>query len=168
MKIVSFYADVDNSTAYSDSAKQLMSQCEALKVEYMIVEQNFGDKWIENVRAKPLFLLNTLNSLKESFIWLDCDCSILKPIDFEVKSDWGVYMRENGTPHDFVHYVSNTAHARNFLELWVKTVEEQQRGSHTAFISIFDKISSEVLPAGYFQLGLAETTSKQDYFNNSK
>lgn len=164
MKLVSFFADVDNNTFYSDNAKRLRDQCERLGVDSEIVEMNFGSQWIDNVRAKPAFLLETLNRLNESFVWLDCDCDIKKPLDFNVRADWGVYLREDGSPHDFVHYVSNTQESRDFLELWINTIKEKQKGSHTAFISIFDKINSEILPEGYFSLGLAETDSKESYF----
>ena len=167
MKLVSFYSDIDSNTYYSDCAKNLTRECEALDVDYLIVEKNFGDNWIDNVRAKPLFLLETLERINEPFIWLDCDCHILKQIDFKVTSDWGVYMRDDGTPHDFVHYVSNSNTARAFLKKWIDAIAKQQRGSHTAFISIFDQLKSEVLPAGYFELGLAETDSKQEYFNKA-
>ena len=166
MKIVSFYCDIDGTTTYSDNAKKLILQCETLGIEHHIIEQKFGKDWIDNVRAKPLFLLKALEYLREPFIWLDCDSMVLKPIDFEVKSDWGVYMRENGTPHDFVHYVSNSRRTKKFIKLWIKTVEQKREGSHTAFISIFHKINSEVLPDGYFQLGLAETKSKKEYFDS--
>lgn len=168
MKIVSFYADIDASTYYSDWAMKLKQSCDRFGVPSHIVKQDFGDSWIDNVRAKPQFLLNMLDELHESFIWLDCDCILLMPIDFTVNSDWGVYMREDGTPHDFVHYISNTRNARNFLKKWIKAVEKQKRGSHTAFISIFDQIKSEVLPSGYFELGLAETDSKQAYFDKTE
>jgi hypothetical protein len=164
MKLVSFYADVDGNTFYSENAKILEEQCKQLGIDYLITEQHFGNNWIDNVRAKPVFLLETLKKLNHDFVWLDCDCRVLKPLDFEVKSDWGVYLRDDGTPHDFVHYVSNTENSRNFIREWIKAVDEQQRGSHTAFISIFDQLNSEVLPQGYFELGLAETQSKQDYF----
>ena len=165
MKLVSFYADIDGTTTYSDSAKDLMKQCAALGVDYYIVERDFGNTWIDNVRAKPLFLLETLDRLREPFVWLDCDSHILKPLDFVVESDWGIYLREDGTPHDFVHYISGSKRTRKFLQLWIKTIEQQGRGSHTAFISIFNKLKNEVLPSGYFEIGLADTKSKTAYFN---
>lgn len=166
MKLVSFYADTDGDTFYSDSAKKLKTQCSSLGVDCSINERDFGNTWIDNVRAKPVFLLQMLEELGESFVWLDCDSQVLKPIDFKIKSDWGVYLREDGTPHDFVHYVSNTPNAKKFLEKWVSAINDQQRGSHTAFISIFDSIDSEVLPGGYFEIGLADTESKSQYFKN--
>lgn len=165
MKLVSFYADVDGKTFYSDAAKELMKECESLGVEYIVRERHFGNNWIDNVRAKPQFLLEMFDELKEPFLWLDCDCRILRPLDFVVNEDWGVYMRENGTPHDFVHYISYSEKVRNFLLEWIKAIDTQGRGSHTAFISIADKLSIGVLPGGYFEIGLAETESKQKYFN---
>lgn len=164
MKLISFFADVDGGTYYSQAAKNLIRECKSLGVDHSIEEKHFGDSWIDNVRAKPIFLLSMLERLNEPFVWLDCDCHILKPLDFRVKSDWGIYLREDGTPHDFVHYVDNSNKTRAFIKKWINTINEQKQGSHTAFISIFKELDSEVMPPGYFELGLAETESKESYF----
>lgn len=165
MKLVSFYADVDGTDFYSRAADNLKDQCEALGVDHHIVSRDYGGSWLDNVRAKPTFLLEMVEELREPFLWLDVDCRILRPLDFTVSTDWGVYLRQPGVPHDFVHYVSPPA--ENFLRLWIETIEEQGRGSHTAFISLYQRgsVSTSTLPSGYFELVEARgIKSKRDYF----
>jgi len=72
-------------------------------------------------------------------------------------------MQDKQTPCDYAHYVANSTNARAFLDKWIETIETQQRGSHTAFISIFRSISPEILPSGYFTYGAARTRSKRKY-----
>ena len=168
MKIVSFYADVDGRDYFKAAALLLMEQCRNLGLDYDISEENFGPEWIDNERAKAKFLLRKFKELREPFIWLDCDCRILRPIDFTIQADWGVYLREDGAPHDFVHYIGDAPSNLHFLEQWVATIEAQERGSHTAFIGLFDGLKSEILPAGYFELGLSDSPSKLKYFRESE
>ena len=167
MKLVSFYSDTGDSEYYSSAARRLIAQCNQLDVDHYIVEQDFGDTWIDNVRAKPTFLLETIKKLNEPILWLDCDSYILKSIDFNIASEWAVRLREDGTPHDYVHYINNSESNINFLNKWISEIESQKRGSHTAFISIFNELKSEILPDGYFEIGLAETDSKNQYFREN-
>lgn len=168
MKIVSFYADPDGNGYFKSAAQRLIEQCRSLGIDYDISEENFGPEWIDNERAKARFLLCKFKELGEPFIWLDCDCRILRQIDFEIKADWGAYLREDGAPHDFVHYIGNAPSNLQFLERWVATIEAQGRGSHTAFISIFKNLKSEIMPVGYFELGLSDSPSKMKYFRESE
>lgn len=163
MKIVSFYCDVDN-TFYSECAKKLKQNLDDLRIEHIIKNKSFGDTWIENVRAKPLFLKEVQNELNEDFIWLDVDCRVIKKIDFIINTAWGFLPRANNTPNDFVHYVSNTEESKNFISKWIEQIELDRRGSHSAFNIIINKISYSYLPDGYFELGLSDVYSKQQYF----
>ena len=168
MKIVSFYADPDGRGYFKAAALRLMEQCRNLGIDYDICEENFGPDWIDNERAKARFILRKFNELREPFIWLDSDCRIMRHIDFAIKADWGVYLREDGKPHDFVHYIGDVHRNRQFIERWVAAIEAQGRGSHTAFISLFDELNSEILPARYFELGLSDSPSKLKYFRESE
>lgn len=76
--------------------------------------------------------------------------------------------KELGEPYDFVHYIGNAPSNLQFLERWVATIEAQGRGSHTAFISIFKNLKSEIMPAGYFEIGLSDSPSKMKYFRESE
>jgi len=165
MKLVSFYCDVDFNTFYYDSSVRLKQQCENVGMEYHIVEKKFGNDWIDNVRAKPKFLIEMIGQLNEDFIWLDVDCNLLKKIDFEIKSDWGVDFKSNGLPHDYVHYVKNNINTKDFLYSWINQIENSKKGSHTAFISIYKSINVDKIPKGYTSLVLSETKSKKKYLN---
>lgn|ERR1035437_9835920 len=164
MKIVSFYSDVDDSNFYSDCAEKLKQKLDYLGLEYVIKNKSFGNNWIDNVRAKPLFLQEMMIELNEDFIWLDIDCSIIKKIDFTIKSNWGVLLREDGTPHDFVHYVSNTKESKKLISKWIEQIDIDKKGSHSAFNSIVSEINYSEIPTGYFEIGLSEVKSKQEYF----
>lgn len=155
--IVSFYTP---DPFYIACADRLRQRCKQLGVEHHIVEQNYGPNWIDNVRAKPTFLLAALKRLRRGFFWLDVDCLLLKPPTF-TPNKWGVYLRPDGTPHDFVHYVP--ADSFELLKKWQAMVDSTVKGgSHTAFIVLNPE--TEVMPPGFFQLGLSATASKLDYF----
>lgn len=157
--IVSFFTPDEY---YKSCAINLKQRCDRLGAEHYIVERSFGHTWIENVRAKPLFLLEMTKKFGGGFFWLDVDCMLLKLPDFK-PAVWGVYLRQDGTPHDFVHYVP--PNSQKFLNMWLTEVNKCGRGSHTAFINIV--VDYEVMPTGYFELGLSETKSKLAYFQSS-
>jgi hypothetical protein len=168
MKLISFYCDVDEKKFYQTKSVLLKQMCDSLGMEHMIVEENFGSNWIDNVRAKPKFLLKMLDLLNDDFIWLDIDCNITKKIDFNLDCDWMVDFRADGEPHDYVHVIKNTEGNKDFLRRWIQEIEMKQRGSHTAFMSIYKSLNFERIPKGYVSLGLADVESKHKYFNNGK
>jgi hypothetical protein len=168
MKLVSFYCDLDKTGYYKESALRLKKQCELLNIESIICEECFGENWIDNVRAKPSFLLRMMNELKEDFVWLDIDCSIHKPIVLSTNCEWMFDVRKDGSPHDYVHAIKYSNRNLQFLSMWVTAINEQQRGSHTAFISIHKKLNYDIIPPGYTALGLASTNSKKKYFEEYK
>jgi hypothetical protein len=160
MKLVSFYCDIDGGDFYSNCAKNLIKRCEDLNIEYEIVEENFGDKWIDNVRAKPKFLLKMLNKLDSDFIWLDVDCILDKKIDFNLVSDWMVDFRKDGQPCDYVHLIKNTPSNRQFLNDWINLIGNSNYGSHSCFIKLFKNLKVEPLPGGYFRLKVSDVKKK--------
>ena len=166
MKLVSFYCNIDGSTFYSDCAKLLKNACASLNMDNLIVNEKFGTSWIDNVRAKPIFLLKMLNELNEDFMWLDVDCNIHKKIDFEIATDWLVDFRKKNIPHDYVHCIKNNEKSRSFIDTWIKKIDEQKKGSHTAFISISNMLNLTQIPNGYVSLGISNSLSKKKYFNN--
>jgi len=168
MKLVSFYCDVDDSGFYKKNSIRLRKQCEDLGVPNLIVEENFGKDWIDNVRAKPEFLLKMMNSLDEDFFWLDVDCSINKKIDFNLDIEWMGDIRSDGCPHDYVHFIKNNESNKNFMIKWINEINEQKRGSHTAFIRIYNCLNFCKVPDGYVSLGISHVESKLNYFKNEK
>jgi hypothetical protein len=80
MKLVSFYCDVDGGNFYTNHSIRLKKKCVDLGVPHIITQENFGESWIDNVRAKPIFLLKLLNELNDDLFWLDVDCDIVKKL----------------------------------------------------------------------------------------
>lgn len=170
MKIVSFYSDIDNSNYYKNHSLRLKKMCDELDIPHLIVERNYGDKWIDNVRAKPLFLKEVLEALNEDFIWLDIDSNVLTSINkLNINSDWMVDMRNNNTPHDYIYIIKNIESNKMFIEEWIKTIDKRNRGSHTAFIEIYSKLNYSIIPPGYFSIGeLSKVEDKKKYFKYEK
>lgn len=170
MKLVSFYCDVDNSNFYRDSSVALKKQCDDLRIPNLILEENFGNTWIDNVRAKPIFLLKMMSQLNEDFFWLDVDCKIHKKIDFNFNSnsDWILDLRQDGCPHDYVHFIKNNDSNKDFIMKWINEIEDKKRGSHTAFIGIHKQLKFDVISEGYVSLGISNIDSKKKKFNDGK
>lgn len=166
MKLVSFYCDVDESQFYKKNAIRLKNQCEVLGVPHLILEEKFGNEWIDNVRAKPTFLLKIMNEINEDFFWLDVDCNIHKKIDFTMSSDWCIDVGKDKCPHDYVHFIKNNQSNRDFILSWINEINEKKRGSHTAFIGIHRRLNFNIIPTGYVSLGLSDIESKKKYFKN--
>jgi hypothetical protein len=167
MKLVSFYCDIDNSNFYKNSAIRLKKQCDDLYIPNLILEENFGNEWIDNVRAKPEFLLRMMNLLNEDFLWLDVDCNIHKKIDFELDVDWMSDLKVDDSPHDYVHFIKNTQSNKDFIIKWMNEINEQKRGSHTAFIRIYKELNFSKIPGNYVSIGLSNIESKANYFDNN-
>lgn len=168
MKLVSFYCDVDGKSFYSDNAIRLKKQCDDLNQESLILNEDFGGEWIDNVRAKPIFLLKIMNELDEDFFWLDVDCSLHKKIDFNLDVNWMSDMINLNKPHDYVHFIKNNESNKLFLIKWIKEIEERKRGSHTAFMEIYNELEFKKIPSGYVSLGLSTVESKTKYLKNGK
>ncbi len=165
MKLISFYCDVDGGNFYKNSSKNLIQDCIDFGIDYHIDEYNFGTSWIDNVRAKPTFILEMMEKFNQDLLWLDIDCRINKNIDFPTDSDWLVDFKKNGSPHDYVHIIKNTEENKQFLLEWIKEINDTKSGSHTAFIKIYNKINVNKIPFGYFTLGLSDIDSKKTYIN---
>lgn len=167
MKLISFYCDVDNNKYYSNHASRLTQKCKHLNIDFLIVEHKIGNNWIENVRAKPNFLLKMMNELNEDFIWLDIDCDIHKKIDFDLTADWMGDLRSDGTPHDYVHFIKNTTSNKEFMLRWINKIKSTNRGSHTSFVAIYKDLNFCKIPDGYFSIVLSKVNSKQLYFKGN-
>lgn len=168
MILVSFYCDIDGGTFYKNSSLNLINQCKLINMEYHIVEESFGNTWIDNVKAKPKFLIKMMEVINDDFIWLDIDCSIHKKIDFKIESDWMVDFKKSCVPQDYVHIIKKNDKTKYFLEEWVNEINLTNRGSHSSFINIHKKINVKKIPKGYVSLGVSNIESKKKYLNGKK
>jgi hypothetical protein len=166
MKLVSFYCDVGTEKYYTECSLIFKNNCKKLGIDHLVINESFGENWIDNVRAKPIFLLKMINELNEDFIWLDIDCNIKRKIDFTIDTDWMFDLRKCGTPHDYVHCIKNTENNKLFLQKWIKEIEDKKKGSHTAFINIYKELNHSLVPKNYFSLGSSNVNSKLKYFRN--
>lgn len=165
MKLISFYFDTDNSNFYKNSAIKLIENCKDLDVNFHIVNEKLGSNWIENVRAKPFFILKMFEIFQEDLIWLDVDCKILKKFDLELNSNWMCSYNKKNVPNDYIHILKKNDYNKNFLKKWISEIEKQKKGSHSAFISLQNENDIIKIPNGYFELGISKVESKKKYLN---
>jgi hypothetical protein len=75
-EVVSFYADIDGRTYYSDHSRRLRINCNENNIPHDIRELPSRGEYRLNCLAKPKFLLSILEEKKKPFIWLDVDSLI--------------------------------------------------------------------------------------------
>lgn len=151
--VISFYT---NNAYYVKHAARLVAQCERLGYHHYIVNRKYGDNWLENCRKKPMFILEMLGKLNRPVLWVDVDCEILRPLDFEIGKPWANMIRAgDGQPQSNVHYVEPSAANRAFIATWIQTMRENNLGDHLAFVRIHHLLDSAVIPDGYVSLGIS-------------
>lgn len=165
MKVVSFYFDTEGDF-YESCSKWLSKQCEKYKIDYHIEENSYGNDWISNVRAKPIFLKSMIEKFDCDILWIDVDSSIIGDVNnISVSGDWGVCLREDKTPHDYVHYISNTDNNREFIDKWISDIAQNSYGSHTSFNKLYKNLNIFEIPTKLISIGESEVKSKIEYFN---
>lgn len=75
-EIVSFYADIDNRTYYSDHALRLKENCDRLNIPHDIRELKSKGEYRLNCLAKPKFILDMMLEKRKPFVWMDVDSII--------------------------------------------------------------------------------------------
>jgi len=178
-KIVSFYCDVGKSTFYSDCAKRMIARCKKLGLSYYIKERNYGKTWIDNVRAKPVFLLETFKELREPFLWVDIDCDIMQPIPSidKLNCDLASAPKHGKSMiiHDAVHYVGTSQVTLKLLKLWKRRCTTNPvGGSHRILNRIivrkevpnlrFKFLSDTLIKGPKIKIGISLEESKSNYF----
>ena len=83
MKIISYYADIDGKTYYSDHHRRFLKDAESLGISCRIENLNSGLSYQENCLRKPQTIKNILEKTKEPVLWVDIDSKIHKN-DFRV------------------------------------------------------------------------------------
>lgn len=151
--VISFYTDQEY---YVKHAARLQKQCEALGYHHYIANRKYGDNWLENCRKKPAFILEMLKKLNRPILWVDVDCEILRPLDFEISKPWAAMLRPgDGQPQSCAHYVKPTKQNKAFIAIWLQTMADNNLGDHLAFVRIHHLLDSAIIPDGYISLGIS-------------
>jgi hypothetical protein len=168
--LVTFFADIDGRTYYSDHAKRFIKNCRELNMPFIVRElQSKGDYRL-NCLSKPRFLYDMIKEINVPFVWMDVDSIMHKQLnafdDIGVNCDLAFAFPKIPTKDDnsialpkaSPIFINNTAKAIQFLWDWVKASDEVKSKNipvfdHEILIGLFKeylgKIRVGCLPPGY-------------------
>jgi hypothetical protein len=144
--LVTFFADIDGRTYYSDHAKRFIKNCRDLDMPFLVRElQSRGDYRL-NCLSKPRFLYDMIREINTPFVWMDVDSIMHKQLN--IFDDIGpncdlafafpkIPSKEDPSmalPKASPIFINNTAAAIQFLWDWVQAAEEIK----TKNIPVFD------------------------------
>jgi hypothetical protein len=134
--LVTFFADIENRTYYSDHAKRFVKNCKDLNMPFIVRElQNKGD-YRMNCLSKPKFLYEMIKEINVPFVWMDVDSIMHKQLtvfdDLAPNCDIGLAFTKlpnNGDksislPKASPIFINNTSAAIQFLWEWVQAANE--------------------------------------------
>ena len=106
---LTFYYDYDDSKYYESCANRLKNQIESSGGTLIIKQPRLSESYLLNCLEKPKIILNTLQEIKKSLIWIDADCIInTLPVEFDNLNahDIGFVIRNHDykTPHSALIY----------------------------------------------------------------
>lgn len=134
--LVTFFADIDGRTYYSDHAKRFIKNCRDLDMPFLVRElQSRGDYRL-NCLSKPRFLYDMIREINTPFVWMDVDSIMHKQLN--IFDDIGpncdlafafpkIPSKEDPSmalPKASPIFINNTAAAIQFLWDWVQAAEE--------------------------------------------
>jgi endonuclease/exonuclease/phosphatase family metal-dependent hydrolase len=64
--LVSFFADVDGKTYYSDHAKRFIKNCRNLNIPFIVRELETRGNYRDNCLAKPRFIMQMMQEINQS------------------------------------------------------------------------------------------------------
>lgn len=134
--LVTFFADIDGRTYYSDHAKRFVKNCTDLEMPFIVRElQSKGDYRL-NCLSKPKFLLDIIREINIPFVWMDVDSIMHKKLtvfdELDKNCDIGfafpkVPTKEDNSialPKASPIFINNTGASISFLEQWVDMANE--------------------------------------------
>ena len=129
-EIVSFYADIDGRTYYSDHAVRLRKNCEALNMPHDIRPLESRGEYRLNCLAKPRFIKEILEEKKKPFIWMDVDSLIHEELSAydELQDKCDVAFAYQAIPPNVPVqlpkaspiYINNTPITIEFINFWIE------------------------------------------------
>jgi hypothetical protein len=168
--LVTFFADIEGKTYYSDHAKRFIKNCRDLNMPFIVRElQSKGDYRL-NCLSKPRFLYDMIKEINTPFVWMDVDSIIHQQLtvfdDVAASCDLAfafpkIPTKEDPTmalPKASPIFINNTAVAIEFLWEWVQASEQVKKNDvpvfdHEILIGIFTKKMGKIrigcLPRGY-------------------
>ena len=151
---LTFYYDYDSSKYYESCANRLKSQIESAGGTLLVKKPQLSESYLLNCLEKPKIILNTLQEIKKSLIWIDADCFINKlPIEFDNLNthDIGFVIRNHDykTPHSALIYFNYNEKVLRFIEVWIEKCDSERQnvlngtykcGDHCKLIDCYNEI----------------------------
>lgn len=183
-KIISFYADLDKSTYYSDHAKKLEEQCKHFNIPHSIVELPSRGSYMLNCLAKPQFIKQMMEKYDCPLIWMDCDTELKQPFTIfdDITQDVG-FATHTGCVSGIKAspiFFNNTTNFTFIIDEWILACEEGLKKNqveldhdalkHVVLPKIYDKISiflirknyNDYCDGKYIKNGNSRITGKSD------
>lgn len=154
-EVVSFYADIDGRTYYSDHAVRLKKNCDDLNIPHDIRPMESRGEYRLNCLAKPKFIKSMMQEKKKPFIWIDVDSLIHEELyaydELQNQCDIGFAYQAvlPNVPLQYPKaspiYLNYTPVIEEFLNFWIQSCEENEKNTQ---IKVFDHeiLMNVVLP----------------------
>jgi len=168
--LVTFFADIDGRTYYSDHAKRFVKNCKDLDMPFILRELQTKGDYRLNCLSKPRFLYDIMKEINIPFVWMDVDSIMHKQLNIfdELAKDCDlafafpkVPTKEDPSmalPKASPIFINNTSAAISFLWEWVQASEQVLKSDipifdHEVLVNLFlnklQKIRIGCLPEGY-------------------
>ena len=168
--LISFFADIEGKTYYSDHAKRFIKNCRDLDIPFIVRELQSKGDYRANCLSKPKFILQMMKEINIPFVWMDIDSIIHQKLsvfdEIIPNCDIGMAFPKVPTQTDPTMslpkaspiFVNNTASCIDFLHQWVNGVEEVKKQNvpvfdHEILVSLFlqnmKKMRVACLPKNY-------------------
>jgi len=163
-EIVSFYADVDGRTYYSDHAVRLKENCDRLNIPSDIRPLESRGEYRLNCLIKPKFIQTVMEEKKKPFVWMDVDSIIHEELSafdqIEEQADVGFAYQAIAPnipvqyPKASPIYLNYTPIVREFIQYWIDRCDSNEKNP---LRKVFDHeiLMHEVLPVFISKLRIA-------------
>lgn len=170
-EIVSFYADVDGRTYYSDHAERLRKNCDELNIPHDIRPLESRGEYRLNCLAKPKFIKTIMEEKKGPFVWMDVDSliheelAVFDSLDDKCDVAFAYQAYHPYIPIEYPKaspiYLNYTPIMQKFVDFWIEKCEENEKNTGR---KVFDHeiLLEQVLPVylklmrvGYLEMNYA-------------